>query len=253
MHAPATHAIEASLVEAFSSLQGEGVLIGVRQIFVRFAECNLACRYCDTPFQSQATCRIETMPGSAEFTSHANPVDLRDITRLVADWQNKCRDLHHSIVLTGGEPLLHAGVLREWLPEVVPLLPVFLETNGTLPAELDKILPLVDLVSMDIKGPSATGETAPWSEHAEFMLLAGERLCQVKLVIDKTTTDEEVLQAVMLVHEHAPEVPFILQPRTTAAGPVPGGRTLLRLQQIAAAKHHDVRIIPQIHPFLGVA
>ncbi len=253
MHVPATHAIEAPLIEVFSSLQGEGVLIGVRQIFVRFAECNLACAYCDTPFQPQATCRIEAMPGSAEFLSHENPVDLRNMTRLVAEWQKNYHNCHHSVVLTGGEPLLHAGVLRKWLPEVTPLLPVFLETNGTLPGELEMILPLVDMISMDIKGSSTTGVTTPWAEHARFIGLAKERLCQVKLVVDATTSDEEVLHAAMLVCQSAPETPFILQPRTTAAGPVPGGRDLLRLQQIAAEKHGDVRIIPQVHPLLGVA
>ena len=252
MHVPATRAIEAPLIEVFSSLQGEGVLIGVRQIFVRFAECNLACAYCDTPYQPKATCRVETMPGSAEFVSHENPVELRNITSLIYDWQKNYNNCHHSVVLTGGEPLLQAGVLKEWLPEIMPMLPVFLETNGTLPAELEMILPLLDMVSMDIKSPSATGETALWTEHAQFMKLARERLCQVKLIVDSTTSEEEVLQAAILVRQCSPETPFILQPRTTAAGPVPNGRVLLRLQQVAAAVHHDVRIIPQVHPLLGV-
>ena len=253
MRVPATHVIEAPLIEVFSSLQGEGVLIGVRQIFVRLAECNLACTYCDTPFQPGETCQIETTPGSAEFTSHENPIDLRNITRLVSDWQHNHNNVHHSIVLTGGEPLLHAGILKDWLPEIKALLPVFLETNGTLVTELEMVLPLVDMISMDIKGFSTTGVTTPWVAHAQFMKLAKERLCQVKLVVDSTTSDEEVLQAAMLVYQQAPETPFILQPRTLADGPALGGRALLRLQQIVAAKHHDVRIIPQIHPFLGVA
>ena len=253
MHVPATRVIEAPLIEVFSSLQGEGVLIGARQVFVRFAECNLACAYCDTPFQPGPTCRIEKTPGSAEFSSHENPVDLNNITRLVSEWQHDCNATHHSIVLTGGEPLLHAGVLKDWLPEIRALLPVFLETNGTLVAELEMVLPLVEMVSMDIKGSSTTGVTTPWAVHARFMELAKERLCQVKLVVDATTPDEEVLQAAALVRQQAPQTPLILQPRTLATGPALSGRALLRLQQIAAEKHHDVRVIPQIHPFLGVA
>jgi len=31
-----------------------------------------------------------------------------------------------------GEPLLHADVLQAWLPEMLTVLPIFLETNGTL-------------------------------------------------------------------------------------------------------------------------
>ena len=253
MHVPAIHVIEAPLIEVFSSMQGEGVLIGVRQVFVRFAECNLACAYCDTPFQPGPTCRIEKMPGSGEFSNHKNPINLANITRLISEWQHDCKETYHSIVLTGGEPLLHAGMLKDWLPEIKALLPVFLETNGTLVTELEMILPLVDMISMDIKGSSTTGVTTPWAVHAQFMKLAKERLCQVKLVVDSTTSDEEVLQAAMLVCQQAPETPFILQPRTLTTGPALGGRALLRLQQIAAEKHHDVRIIPQIHPFLGVA
>lgn len=253
MPAPATRVIEAPLIEVFSSLQGEGVLIGARQIFVRFAECNLACSYCDTPFQPTASCRIETAPGSGEFVSRENPVDLLEVTRLIAAWQENTNNLHHSVALTGGEPLLHAAVLKKWLPEVSGLLPVLLETNGTLPAELEMILPLIDMISMDIKGFSTTGVTTPWAEHARFMALAKERLCQVKLVVDAATPDEEVLQAASLVRQHAPRTPFVLQPRTTVAGIVPDGSRLLTLQQVAAAEHDDVRVIPQVHPFLGIA
>ena len=40
--------MKAPIIEIFSSFQGEGLLIGERQIFVRFAGCNLDCNYCDT-------------------------------------------------------------------------------------------------------------------------------------------------------------------------------------------------------------
>lgn len=234
-------------------MQGEGVLIGCRQVFVRFAGCNLACAYCDTPFQPGPTCQVETSPGSGQFTCHNNPVNLTAITRLITDWQHSTHNAHHSVALTGGEPLLHADILQAWLPEIRLILPIFLETNGTLPDELEKILPLLDWISMDIKGSAVTGTPTPWKDHADFLALAKERLCQVKLVVDAGTADTELLKAARLVNRHAPGVPFILQPRTLAAGPALGGGILLRLQTLAAEEHRDVRIIPQIHPWLGVA
>ncbi len=250
---PAIPAIEAPLIEIFSSMHGEGVLIVCRQVFVRFAECNLACDYCDTSFQPGPTCQIESKPGSGQFTSHENPVNLSEITRLISHWQHISNNVHHSVVLTGGEPLLHAEILQAWLPEVLGLLPIFLETNGTLPSELEKIRHLVDWISMDIKGSAVTGVSTPWTDHADFLALAGDRLCQVKLVVDAGTTDSELLEAASLVNRYAPEVPFILQPRTLTSGPALRGGSLLELQVLAATEHRDVRIIPQIHPWLGVA
>ena len=228
-------------------------MIGCRQVFVRFAGCNLACDYCDTAYEPGPTCQIEASPGSGQFSSHSNPFNLSDITCLIADWQHSNNNVHHSVVLTGGEPLLHADTLQLWLPEILAILPVFLETNGTLSSELEKILPLVDWISMDIKGSAVTGTPTPWRDHADFLALAKDRLCQVKLVVDAATTEAELLEAARLVTRHAPDVPFILQPRTLATGPALGGEALLRFQTMTAAEHRDVRIIPQIHPWLGVA
>jgi 7-carboxy-7-deazaguanine synthase len=250
---PAIPAIEAPLIEIFSSMQGEGVLVGCRQIFVRFANCNLSCDYCDTPFQQGPICRIEASPGCGQFTPQSNLINLAEVTCLLTDWQNNFNHMHHSVALTGGEPLLHADILKDWLPQVKPILPVFLETNGTLPRQLAKALPYIDWISMDIKGAAATGVATPWSEHAEFLVLAGNRLCQVKLVVDEGTAETEILTVARLVNRHAPEVPLILQPRSLPAGPALNGAVLLKMQEIAAAEHSDVRVIPQIHRWLGVA
>ena len=40
----------AKIKEIFSSIQGEGLYIGCKQIFIRFCACNLNCYYCDTDF-----------------------------------------------------------------------------------------------------------------------------------------------------------------------------------------------------------
>ncbi|EJS91727.1 NrdG protein [Pasteurella multocida subsp. multocida str. Anand1_cattle] len=46
---------EYAIVEIFESLQGEGFNTGMPSIFVRFGKCNLACPWCDTPYNQYTT------------------------------------------------------------------------------------------------------------------------------------------------------------------------------------------------------
>ena len=70
MDAPTAH-----LAEIFSGIQGEGIFVGVRHLFVRFCGCNRHCRYCDTreAIEPTPTCAVEDAPGSRRFTEQPNP------------------------------------------------------------------------------------------------------------------------------------------------------------------------------------
>lgn len=246
---PAIPATDLELVEVFSSVQGEGLLIGRRQLFVRLAGCNLTCAYCDTQFASAPAWRCERAPGSEADLLHPNPAAPAALTALAAAWQQPV-PIHHSLALTGGEPLLQTPALRDWLPVVKQTLPVYLETNGTLPAELAGVVDHLSWVSMDIKLASATAFPTPWAAHAEFINVSAERLLQVKAVIDVATGVEELTELAGFVHDHCPDAPLILQPRTVAGQPVDSGRRLLDLQGLCAAIHQPTLLIPQLHPLL---
>ena len=252
MPVPAMSPTDGQLIEVFSSVQGEGLLIGWRQIFVRLALCNLACRYCDTPFDAQEACRVETAPGSGSFSALSNPVSLEVLSALVADWRARLPGGHHSISITGGEPLVQSALLQNWLPVLRTLLPIHLETNGTLPEAFAPLVSHVDWVSMDIKLASQTGEPTPWAVHEEFLGLAAERNCCVKVVVGMETTVEEVKQAAEIVRLKAPSAPLILQPITKAGQVGTAAAHLFRLQEGAASIHSLVRVIPQTHAFLGL-
>ena len=253
MPVPAIPRIEAPLIELFSSIQGEGVLVGFRQVFIRFADCNLNCDYCDTPFQAQETYRIAKDPASTDFESRPNPANLLEIGELLGDWTRSWPRLHHSLALTGGEPLLHVDVLREWLPTVKSVLPVFLETNGTLPDHLSAVLASIQWVSMDVKLESTSGVPTPWEEHKAFMRCAGEKLCQVKAVIDDSTSGEELTCLAKMMNQHAMGVHLIVRPRPVQCQPALDSTRLLACQATLLDIYPLVRVIPQVHQWLGIA
>jgi organic radical activating enzyme len=252
MPVPATQEAKAPLVEIFSSIQGEGILVGCRQIFIRFAGCNLDCRYCDTDYVAGEYCRVENPPGSGNQICIDNPIGLAQVYELIEQWCEQSPTAHHSISLTGGEPLQQHQVLNEWLPELRKLLPIYLETNGTLPNELEQILEYLDWISMDIKLNSLSGAITPWDEHRRFLQLANQRNCYVKMVVAENSRDLEIQLGAELVAGVSSEIPLILQPVTLNDQVAISTRRLLEMQQFVSVIHANVRIIPQTHRFLGL-
>ena len=237
-----------NVVEVFSSIQGEGQCVGYRQVFVRLAGCNLECAFCDTPESRQVVAEghMEMTAGKRDFKIISNPLSIATL----AGYVNNLLVLpHHSVSLTGGEPLCQADAIAK-----LALLingRIFLETNGTLPFELSIVLPYIDIISMDIKLPSVTGQDM-WQQHGEFLALANTRTVFVKVVVTKKTSTEEFQQAIDLIASVNDEIPFIIQPVTPirdCEGVTPD--MVLRWQEQALATLSDVRVIPQTHKFMG--
>ncbi len=257
-----THAV---LQKIFSGIQGEGLLVGCRHIFVRFCGCHLDCRYCDTPAAGgamPAACQIERHAGTRVMGTIPNPLtppQLFDvIERLQAGFP------HQAISLTGGEPLLH----HRFLDALSPLLREdgwsdYLETNGQLPEALAALAVMPHYLAMDIKLPSAAGPGADWERSAEFLTLAYLRLraeqaapvtdrLQVKVVFAETSLPD-IEHAAAMVAAEDPALPLVLQPLTPHPGapPAPTPATVLEAQRIAANFLRTVRVIPQTHVMLG--
>lgn len=246
--------METSLVEIFSSIQGEGTLVGKRQIFIRFAGCNLACRYCDTPESgaAPAALRFEVTPGQGDFLYLDNPVSPNQLLEIINGYE---LDLIHSLSLTGGEPLLHVDFIKAFIPLFRRQWPVkiYLETNGSLPAELSAIIDLIDIVGMDIKLPGVSGGPAQWQEHLEFLTRAAAKEVFVKIVISAATNPEEFLKAVSIINRVNPAIPLVIQPLTPkdSSDQAPDSIKVLELQDLALKTLADVRVIPQTHKLLG--
>lgn len=186
--------------EIFSSLQGEGLYVGQRHIFIRLAGCPWRCRYCDTP-------------KSLVNEGHAT-ISLADVLDKVRALQ--ATHTHSAVSVTGGEPLMQSAFLTALLPALRTLgLQTHLETSATHPHLFRSLAPLCDVVAADIKLPSAIGRPL-WAEHEEFLRLAGDRAF-VKIVLTAQTSDDEIETAVNLLSRLTPVPPLVLQPVTPIA------------------------------------
>lgn len=114
---------ELPVIEVFGpTIQGEGPQSGRRAIFVRLADCNLTCSWCDTKYSWHPNLKSPiTFFSSDDLYSHVE--EIADCLPAV-------------VVLTGGEPLLQQR--RKPFQRFVTLvqkskiLTLSVETNGTI-------------------------------------------------------------------------------------------------------------------------
>lgn len=217
--------------EVFDSVQGEGIYVGEKQLFVRFFGCNLnACKFCDTkPFS---------------FMEY-EPEKLFEELKLY-------EDEYHSISFTGGEPLLQ----KDFLKEVLKLtkrcgLRNYLETNGTLPDALREIIDYVDIVAMDLKLPSSTGLCSFWNKHREFLEVASGKEVFLKTVICQSTTEEDLVEALKLIKEINKFAILVLQPNSSEDINLLKEK-LANFKDICMKDNIITCVIPQMHKVVEV-
>jgi organic radical activating enzyme len=217
----------AEIAEIFKSIQGEGIYQGETQIFVRLYGCNLSCVYCDT--------KIE------KYTQMSSDEVMAQVAAL-----EPCR----FVSITGGEPLVQAGFVRELAQKLKEKdYKVYLETNGVLFEELKKVIDFIDVVSMDFKLPSATQHKDTWSEHIEFLKISCQKEVYVKAVVAPQTQISDILEVIKALRGHK-DVPLVLQPQYPHEDTL---KTKLAFYKMLCRLHgFDARIMIQLHKKLGL-
>ncbi|MDR2869209.1 MAG: 7-carboxy-7-deazaguanine synthase QueE [Deferribacteraceae bacterium] len=228
--------MQASIVEVFDSIQGEGRYIGSRQLFVRVSGCPLSCPYCDTDHTAQPSFAI----GNQML---ANPASASDVAAAIrATYDLTC---YHSISFTGGEPLLYPSFLAEMAKLLHKDVQFFLETSGYDPRQLLEVAANFDYISVDLKT-----HVPDFEKHADKLLSAIGLLKQAQTYVKlplSTKDDEAVAISAALFKKYAINQVW-LQPVDN----------VYNIEQVLAwqgtlAKHGvKARFVPQLHKLIGI-
>ncbi|MBI4370649.1 MAG: 7-carboxy-7-deazaguanine synthase QueE [Elusimicrobia bacterium] len=242
------------ITEIFSSIQGEGLLLAAPMIFIRFGGCNLRCTWCDEP-------------GSLALNS-GRPMTVSAILDSISQLSNS--PLPSWVSLTGGEPLLQAPFLSQLIPHLKNRgFKLYLETSGVLHESLAQIAGWIDLISMDIKLPSALdpawrpnypnghsqGMGPIWFDrHDQFLSIAPDKTC-VKIVVTGKTSLSEFTAALTLVKKYPNAPLFVIQPATATNNDLPPNQNHLETLLGLAWQNLNipVRLITQHHPIWKLA
>ena len=187
----------------------------------------------------------------------------QQLHRLAAEHELDAQQLVLSI--TGGEPLAQAEFLQAWLPQWQG--PVLLETAGVYPQRLEPLLPHLQYLSLDWKADVDLNAGQSLLKSAECLRLAAPYLATgslahssrplhlwVKFVVHQNTSSAWLQQCLHQIAELVPGVEVFLQPVTAGYGSLkaPPSSALLAELIHGHALPLDLRVLPQIHPFLGV-
>jgi organic radical activating enzyme len=215
--------------EIFHSVQGEGLYLGEKQLFVRLFGCNLSCRFCDTKLNRY---------------KEYEPQEVVDELRLYHDF--------HSISFTGGEPLLQKDFLKETMRLSAEAgFKNYLETNGTLSGELEDVIGYVDIVAMDMKLPSSTETAHLWNFHRRFLKVASRKEVFVKMIICKSTRPECLKEALRLIKDVDSSAVAILQPNSFELDK----ELWQKLEEFRGACNDEgviACVVPQMHKVMGL-
>ena len=231
--------MKAPIIEIFSSFQGEGLLIGERQIFVRFAGCNLNCNYCDTNDSKSEKSGVLMTPDEV----------VSEIEKLITP---DCK----SISFTGGEPSLYPDFISQVGKNFN--LKIMLETNGTLPDNIDSIEGL-DIVSLDIKLPEHFDgdfdNSIFLNEIKSLNLLITKSInvyCKVVILPStKIKSFKEVVEKLSQNISSKSNLKIIIQPSSPLGEWKDINFKLFEFSEVVG-QYFEVSTIPQIHKTLDI-
>ncbi|WP_077325389.1 7-carboxy-7-deazaguanine synthase QueE [Virgibacillus siamensis] len=229
------------ILEIFGpTIQGEGMVIGQKTMFVRTAGCDYSCSWCDSKF---------TWDGSEKEN-----IRLMEADEILEELNQQAGGRFAHVTISGGNPALLSG-----LGDFIDLLKgnrikIALETQGS---RWQPWFAAIDELTLSPKPPSS-GMKTNFSILDDIITSLKEQqkgTCSLKIVI----FDLADLEYAKKVHLQYPNVPLFLQVGNDDTGNADDNLLLRRLlnrydwlvEQVMDSRDLvNVRVLPQLHTYL---
>ena len=234
----------ARVSEIFTSIEGEGIFVGKKTLFIRFSGCYLKCRWCDTkyalPLDSGTDYQID---------------EIKDL--IIKELQ----PFTYKVNFTGGEPLLQTEAVIE-LADFIKKhtnLKTYMESSCFDSELFSKVLPYIDICKVEFK----TDDSKVVEDEEYDNLISNEIKClelavesnkatYIKIVVTNSTNLESFKNLVYNISKKIKPsdiLGFIIQPSFGIDQPTVN--KLLDTYDIVQPMFPEVRIIPQLHKEIG--
>ncbi|HSG83541.1 MAG: 7-carboxy-7-deazaguanine synthase QueE [Nitrosopumilus sp.] len=231
------------LFEIFTSVEGEGILYGTKTLFVRLAGCPFTCFYCDTK---------ESLP-----LDSGTEYSIEDASKLI---DSSLKNQTYKVNFTGGDPLIQhqaVALLAKHIQD--KKIPTYLESSCFDIDRFNHVLPFIDIVKIEFKTKDSDFVD---SKHYEKLIghtmkclqssVKSKKTTYIKIVVSSKTHPNEFQNLVKEIFKIVSKDDidgFIIQP--TYGISEPSLDLLLELYDIVYPHYIDVKVVPQLHKFIG--
>ena len=231
------------LFEIFTSVEGEGILYGTKTLFVRLAGCPFTCFYCDTK---------ESLP-----LDSGTEYDLDEACKLI---DSNLKNQTYKVNFTGGDPLVQYQAVAELAKHVQSKkIPTYLESSCFDSKKFDYILPFIDIVKIEFKTKDSDFVD---SNHYEKLIantmdclkssVSSKKITYIKIVVSSKTNLNDFSNLVTSIFNSISKNQidgFVIQPTYGIAEP--SLDLLLKMYDIVYPFYNEVKVVPQLHKFIG--
>ena len=224
-------------------MEGEGILYGTKTLFVRLAGCPFTCFYCDTK---------ESLP-----LDSGKEYDIQEASRLI---ESNLKKQTYKVNFTGGDPLIQHEAVAELAKFVQSKkIPTYLESSCFDVDKFNHVLPFMDIIKIEFKTKDSEFVD---SKHYERLIenalnclkssVLTKKTTYIKVVVSSKTELNEFTNLVKNIFNYVSKNQidgFIIQPTYGIAEP--SLELLLSLYDIVYPYYNDVKVVPQLHKFIG--